>query len=255
MTKRADAKTADAGRTADRRAVWFEVAAIVALICVPEISAIASYMLWGPDYRKLERGAMTAESHSLTAFNAIAFDSMISRLRFVPIVLFVMWRSGRGWAEFGLVRPKFVRDLLLGLAFWLLTATLSALIEVAYGRRHPWEWLYPATIPSSLVLLIFGQYIVVGFVEELQMRAYLIPRLELLTASTWKAVLASLAIFAFLHGYQGYMGVVSALVSGGVFSAAFCLTRRIWPAAIAHSLGDFIIKTHLAASVLSLHAK
>jgi membrane protease YdiL (CAAX protease family) len=89
----------------------------------------------------------------------------------------------------------------------------------------------------------------VGFSEELQCRAYLIPRLEAVTGATWKAVLLSVMLFGFVHLYHGYVGVISSVVAGAVWSIGFCLTRRIWPVAISHAIWDFIIDSHLAATV------
>jgi membrane protease YdiL (CAAX protease family) len=80
----------------------------------------------------------------------------------------------------------------------------------------------------------------IGFVEELVMRGYLIPRFERLLGSSWKAVLVSTVLFASCHMYQGPVGVISAAITGLVLGIAFCWVRRLWPVALAHALLDFI---------------
>ena len=91
--------------------------------------------------------------------------------------------------------------------------------------------------------------VAIGFAEELGFRAYLIPRVEVVTGSTRKAVLFSVLAFGIAHFSKGFVGVLHSLIAAAVWSIAFCSTRRIWPVAIAHAFGDFILMTRIGAMV------
>ena len=52
-----------------------------------------------------------------------------------------------------------------------------------------------------------------------------------------------------MHLYKGYFGVIYAVVMAVVVSIGFCVTRRIWPVALAHAITDLVAYTHLGATV------
>ena len=115
--------------------------------------------------------------------------------------------------------------------------------------------LHPPSVIGAIVLLIctptFSSLLCSLFwgSEYQKFRGYLIPRLETATGATWKAVGLSVMLFGFVHLYKGYLGVVYTVVSAVILSVGFCLTRRIWPVAIAHAVVDFIILSHLSLTV------
>jgi membrane protease YdiL (CAAX protease family) len=229
--------------------MWLEIGAIVLLTCAPTLSSVGCSLFWGSEYQKLAEQRRRDDYRTATAFDSHRFESMVVRLRFVPVVLFVMWRSGEGWSRFGLVKPKVRKDILIGLGLWLVVATFNAIIALKLNSPHPWIGLYPVAIPLTRAVLLIGESCVVGFSEELTFRAYLIPRLEAVTGTTWTSVVLSVVLFGFVHLYQGYVGVIDAAVMAVVVSIGFCVTRRIWPIALAHAITDFIVLTHLGATV------
>ena len=103
--------------------------------------------------------------------------------------------------------------------------------------------------PGNAAYFLLGNCCAIGFSEELTGRAYLIPRLETVTGATWKAVLLSVVLFGFVHLYKGYVGVIHSVVAATIWAIGFCLTRRIWPVALSHAITDFIVDSHLAATV------
>ncbi len=233
------------------RATWFEIGAIgaiVLLICTPTLSSLGCSLLWGSEYRTLAQQRRDAEYKTATAFETMLVQSMGHQFGLVPVVLFVMWQSGKGWACFGLGRPKVGKDILIGLGLWLVVAIFDLLIR-SFNVHHPWFEFVPVAIPWQRGMLLLAACCAVGFSEELAFRAYLIPRLEAVTGATWKAVLLSVMLFGFIHLYKGYLGVVYSVVAGLIWSVGFCLTRRIWPVAISHTIIDFIILTHLSSTV------
>jgi membrane protease YdiL (CAAX protease family) len=205
-------------------------------------------LFWGSEYQKVVQQRLDAEYETATAYGTALVQSMVAQLRFVPVVLFLMWRSGKGWASFGLVKFKVGKDILIGLGLWLVVATFD-LLMLPLNVHHPWLEFYPVAIPWHRAIFLVGDCCAIGFSEELAFRGYLIPRLETATGATWKAVGLSVMLFGFVHLYKGYLGVVYTVVSAVILSVGFCLTRRIWPVAIAHAVVDFIILSHLSLTV------
>ena len=237
-------------------ATWLEIGAVIVLICAPTLSSLGRSLFWGSEKAVPHRHHVLhdvpehhAEHQTAAEYDASLFDSMVLRLRFVPIVLFVMWRSGKGWASFGLVKPKIVKDILLALGLWLAVATFDALIALAFDRPHPWLGFSPVALPWQRGFLLAADCCAIGFAEELTGRAYLIPRLETVAGTTWKAVALSVVVFGFAHLYKGNVGVTHTAIAATIWGIGFCLTRRIWPVAISHAITDFIVDSHLAAAV------
>jgi hypothetical protein len=120
---------------------------------------------------------------------------------------------------------------------------------VGFNIAVPDNSLYPAAIPWHRGLLLLTCSCAVGFSEELSYRAYLIPRLEEVMGSTWKSITLSAALFGFAHFYQGYFGIACAVVAAMVYGVSFCVARRVWPLAISHAIGDFVIFTQLSSTL------
>jgi membrane protease YdiL (CAAX protease family) len=229
---------------------WFEIGAIVLLMCASTLSSLGCSLLLGSEYQKVAEQRRHAYYKTAAAFESMLLERMFVRLAFVPVVLFVMWRSGEGWSRFGLVKPKVGKDILIGLGLWLAVVAFQSLIAlVAFNIPAPQRPFYPVAVPWHRAILLVGGCCTIGFLEELICRAYLIPRLEAVMGSTWKSVLLSAVLFGFVHLYQGDFGVVGSFVSGLIWSIGFCLTRRIWPVAISHAVFDFIIYTHISSHV------
>ena len=239
------AQPREAANATGRAATWLEIGAVVLLICAPTLSSLGRSWIWGGE--KVTR--RHAEHQTAAEYAATLFDSMIIRLRLVPVVLVVMWRSGKGWGCFGLVKPKIGKDLLFGIGLWLVVAIFDSLIALAFKRPHPWLGLCPVAVPWQRAMLLAADCCAIGFSEELTVRAYLIPRLEAVTGATWKSVVLSVLVFAFVHLYKGYVGVIHSVVAALIWSIGFCLTRRVWPLAVSHAITDFIVESHLAARV------
>jgi membrane protease YdiL (CAAX protease family) len=228
------------------RATWLEIGAILLLVLAPSLSSLTCSLLWGSEYQKLEQDRRDAEYKTTTAFETAKFWSMVN----VPVVLFVMWRSGKGWACFGLGKPRIGKDILIGLFLWLIAAIFSSFVDVAFERRpHPSFLFYPSLIPWHRGILLLADCCAIGFSEELVFRAYLIPRLEAVTGATWKSVVLSVVLFGFGHLSKGYVGVIHSVVAATILSIGFCLTRRLLPVAISHAISDFITGTRLSSFV------
>jgi membrane protease YdiL (CAAX protease family) len=235
-----------------KRAAWFEIVAVLLLTCAPAITTLGSSLFWGSNTPRAARAAerrQRTETRTATSYDSGLFTSITSHLRYVPILLFVMWRSCEGWSRFGLVRPRFRKDVLIGLVVWVAVAGVHSLVALANRRTDAGISFVPYALPAARFCLLLADCCTIGCAEELWSRAYLIPRIEAVTGATWFAVVVSVAAFAFVHSYQGYEGILLAALSAAVWAIAFCLTRRFWPLALSHAIHDFIVKSHSAATI------
>jgi membrane protease YdiL (CAAX protease family) len=241
-------RQASRARSTRRLTLWVETSVVLLLIAGPLLARIPCWLFWGGEYLQYDEQFFQFEVQTSATFGINRFESMISQLMLIPIVLFIIWRSGDTWSRFGLVKPKWRKDILIGLGLFLIVAVVSneslgALFHESF-RFTLWN-LLPASSPPWRTVLLIASACAIGFSEELTSRAYLIPRLEELIGATWKCVLLSSMIFVVLHLSKGIPGVVNSFLCGAIWGISFCLTRRIWPAAISHALNDFVCTSHI----------
>jgi len=222
----------------NRRVLWIETGVILLLIAAPVFSWIVFWLLWGSDYLQLDKQISHLGLGTSTAFAINNIESIFRSLRLVPVVLFIMWRSGDEWSRFGLVKPKMEKDILIGLGLLLIIGVIHATHWVIESPSHHWTWsrLFMTPIPINRALPLLASCFALGFSEELTMRGYLIPRFEILIGSTWKSILLSAIVFGFLHIHKGLGSAVTSCFSGVIWGIGFCATRRIWPVVISHAL-------------------
>ncbi len=235
--------------TARNPAAWVEMSVVILLFASPVLVRVVCWATWGSEFLEYDTRVQAVEERNAFGFAVHLTSSIFSSLRWVPLLLFIMWRSGEGWAYFGLVGIKWEKDFLIGIGLFVIGAVASYIVGAVWRGTHLslWSRLFPAPIPTDRLLLCLASSCSIGFHEELWSRAYLIPRLEKLTGATWKSVVLSAVIFGVLHLHQGFGGVVHSVITGVILGIGFCTTRRIWPVAIAHALNDFVVSTHLVA--------
>lgn len=90
--------------TAKNRATWLEIDAVVILITAPTFASLGRSVFTDAEADKTATTRRHFQSQTATAFAAAELKSAVLRLRFAPIMLFVMWRSGEGWSRFGFAR-------------------------------------------------------------------------------------------------------------------------------------------------------
>lgn len=227
-----------------KAALLAELAAVLFLLTAPTIASLGSAAVTGNENEESAVSRRHAKTEAAD-FAAAEFRSAILRLRYLPILLFVMWRSGEGWARFGLVKPRIGKDLLIGVGLWAVVATVDALIALAFHRHDAAHGLYALATPWARAVPLALHSCVVALVEETSMRGYLIPRFESLTRSTWLSLALSVAVFAFVHVYKTNVGILHSAAAAAIWGLGFCLTRRIWPLVLSHALVDFIVGTHI----------
>ncbi len=229
----------------ERKKLCLEVGAVLLLAVLPHlVRAVASMAL-----------ADDAASAPLSYSRIVA---VATSLQVIAPLLYIMWRSGEPWSTFGIVRPLWSVDLLLAIAVAAaIWGSYLAVREVFYGATFVMPWLgdvlryvepshrYAAKFSGGgelgpLPLLLLWQ-VVNGFAEELVGRAYLISRLSRLFGRPSLAVLASGALLASYHIYQGSYATLTIFAGQVAVGALYCLVRRIWPFALGHALYDIAL--------------
>src|SRR5262249_7433866 len=202
------------------RAVWLEVAAVLAVGVVPPLlGAIASL----------------AETPTPSPYwsNCVSLTGTSACTAFV--VLYLIHRSGEPWKRFGLVGAS-GWDLPLGLGM-LIVAELVLLVYARLGlAAEKASYTFPVPRGTAEYAMMVIQLGANAFAEELVTRAYLITRLEVLLRFCAKAVVLAAAAFASYHIYQGTPATLFIFMLGASYGAAYLGVRRIWPFAIGHTL-------------------
>ena len=83
--------------------------------------------------------------------------------------------------------------------------------------------------------------LLVGFYEELIVRAYVMSEIISLTNQPWLAILISVAVQTSYHFYQGVPLALSHVMLFTAFALFYAKTRLILPVALAHSLVDLSV--------------
>jgi membrane protease YdiL (CAAX protease family) len=159
----------------------------------------------------------------------------------IYVTLYLIHRSGDGWAAFGITRPgllDFGGGFVLLFAAVVLWRVVADLPDVGRPPASP----FPRMTGAIDRWLLAVKYGVSAFAEELVCRAYLVTRLAVLLRSRAEAVFFAAAAFAAYHLYQGLHGVAFAFALGVAYGAAFLVFRRIWPLAIGHALYDIHVE-------------
>jgi membrane protease YdiL (CAAX protease family) len=226
-------------RDVPRGQIAMEIAVVMLLSVVPNLFQS------GMSFWMHESGA------EVWGFSSLMLQGIFSSAQVVAPVLYIIWRGGEGWTPFGM--PSFrwtdaatgaglyVVYFLIYYAAWIAiyrifgTELLNAISSDAADRS-------PFTGPTTrlhLILLVAGS-LANGFCEELVVRAYLFRRIGQLGGNGLAALLITTILFAGYHLYQGWAGVINALVCGLVFGVAYLIWRRLWIVAIAHAVADFM---------------
>jgi membrane protease YdiL (CAAX protease family) len=250
MSRNANRKVSElAGRAGSTRrlTLWIETSVVLLFMVGSILSWAACWLFWGNEYLEYDKQFFSLGVQSSATFGMESLESMFAKLRFIPIILFIIWRSGDAWSRFGLVKPKLGKDVLIGVGLSIVLVAAGQITILLFHSSSPFTWwnLLPASSPPSRTILLIASNCAIGFSEELGYRAYLIPRLEELTGATWKGILLSSVLFGLAHLHKGMYGVTNSFLSAAIWGVSFCMTRRIWPAAISHSLNDFILHTHI----------
>lgn len=157
-------------------------------------------------------------------------------------------REGK-WGAIGLRRPSaWARIVLIAIAAVVVQQALGQFVVDPLTRPYlryaaganPMAGIHGY---AGLLLWLGIIWTYAAFGEELGYRAYLLNRVADLGGHSRSALLLGLlwssAFFGCAHWYQGPAGVISAMVSGLVYGAAYLLSgKNLWTSVCAHGLSD-----------------
>lgn len=211
-----------------RGRLWLEIGVVLALVVVP--AATSSVAMWFEEEPKARR------------FTVNSFLILVTAAQVSLPVLYIIGRSGEPWSNFGLGKPIFILDVPAGLAVWCVADLLFHRVlpritaaEVAAGSR---SFVKPSGFWQYALLA--GWSAANGFAEELVLRGFLLHRFRQLCESAWPSLFLTSVLFGVYHLHYGPVGALDIMVVGGVYGLAVLLFGRIWPAALAHAIHDFI---------------
>jgi membrane protease YdiL (CAAX protease family) len=205
---------------ADHRALWWEVAVVLAVGVIPNLMGAISFVF--------------QPTPPLPYWLDTLHFAILSGCT-ILVVMYLIGRSGDGWERFGVVRPRWW-DAAIALVLMLVCESIWRIIE-----GFPWPELatshvaFPQAQGLADHIMMVAKHGLSAFAEEI-VRVYLITRLAVLFRSRGEAVLVSAILFASYHLYQGLPGLANALLIGIAFGIVFLLLRRVWPLALGHAL-------------------
>ena len=157
----------------------------------------------------------------------------------IAILSFVIWKSGDGLSAFGIRKPRWFLDPLIGfITFLVLFEIYARMLSHVYGfydRSSPEEGLFFEPSWLDLGMLVVA-LLLNSVAEELAMRAYLMRRVAQLTRSWMLALVVPAFLFGAYHMYEGWVHVCVTTGLGLVFGLIYWWTRRLWPVVICHTL-------------------
>ncbi len=170
----------------------------------------------------------------------------------LAVFAYVLSRQGRTLKSIGLDfrwHDPFTAVLLAigGLGLYYLTGILIWSISYALTGRFPEARNIVVTAGASMGLTV--AYILMSPIfEEVLIRGFFINELTTLGKPVWLAAVTSVLIQTSYHFYYGVPGALTVSCFFIVFTAYFCLTRRLFPVILAHffldSIGIFFLRHH-----------
>ena len=176
--------------------------------------------------------------------NITGGDMLVSMAVSLALLGYVLERSGRDFRDIGLnwSGKGAVLALPLFLFASLVHSVQTPMIQWLGQTFSRAAWHPPdvgAMINTNGVqFAMVAVGILVGFYEELIVRAYLMTEILALTRRVWLAVGLSVAVQTSYHFYQGVPLALSHVLLFTTFALIYAKTRSILPVAVAHSLLD-----------------
>ncbi len=195
---------------------------------------------------------MTVEEIQIEPDDKIKLYHSNALLLFVfSLVVITIWRiPGRSLTGMGFSWPQWSPVILLLLIAVFLFYTLDIFFQYGFRRwrektlrqRNSTLSLVPADSRELFHFLVLA--FAAGIGEEIIFRGYLIPYVLFWTGNTPSgaitACLFASALFAFLHGYQGYRSMVKIFFLSILLAAIFVLSQSLLFVVVIHTMIDIL---------------
>jgi membrane protease YdiL (CAAX protease family) len=131
-----------------------------------------------------------------------------------------------------------VRDLVIGLAFWLVWSLAEASVERFLGPDSA-KGIGTLLPQGPLEITIWvALSLTAGFCEEAVFRGYLQRQLRALSGSVVVGILGQAAIFGISHGYQGGRLAITIAIYGLAYGVLAQSRQSLRPGILAHAWSD-----------------
>ncbi|MEM8834629.1 MAG: CPBP family intramembrane glutamic endopeptidase [Planctomycetota bacterium] len=221
------------------------------------ISSVSLYV-----YQRVAFGVSGSSGGTASSYAfALIYQDVPDMLMVVPVTLYFMWRAvDRGqlkWSDFGIVPPKLLRDIALGVGVTVFSFAIWYVLKIgevqdAFLRIDGWEDFQihgPRSTPDSFGESFGVSHVIVGTLglainslnEELVCRCYLIAVAPAFFRNPFLAIVVPAFLFGLYHLWYGSFGVVDAFIGGLVYGAVFLKWRSIWPLIVTHTLYNVFV--------------
>ncbi len=163
-----------------------------------------------------------------------------------------LWFRNSGWKALGMQRPtNWLRTSAIAIAIGVAYQFVSMRVIVPFLHRITNEPLDLSQFESlrgniaMLVVWLAVSWIIAAFGEEMVYRGYVLNRFgdvfQSPQAGLWIGAIASSALFAMGHAYQGVTGIVETFIFACVMAFIYLANRRnLWLNIIAHGVYDTV---------------
>jgi membrane protease YdiL (CAAX protease family) len=207
------------------REIWWELLAVLAIGVLPQFYDSMWWLLMPP---------------AKLPYWVNALEPTLRSMGVSVAVLYVLYRSGEPWTNFGVTRPR-VADYLLGVCVFIAHLLLYRNFT---GHLHSGTFKFAdySSPPDKAVdyVLMTVQCATTGFAHELVFRAYLVTRLQHVLRSPSLAVVVSALSFGPCCVHFGRWGWLDPTIAGLLYGGLFLGVRRLWPFAVARVLFNLV---------------
>ena len=225
--------------------LWETVFVQIAFLALPVTAAVVLLARHLSGAGDIDRFASDVPGHPLASF----FLGMLSYLAvgsIVPLVLFLLWRSGVQPRDLGLRPPGWRSDWLPGLGLAAAAFGTELLLFAPFAPLVKHNRLINHTVvhhvPAYYVVYALVLSATTAITEEVAVNGYLLTRLEQLGWNPRPALALSLTLRTTYHVYYG-IAVLLTLPFGYYVTRSFQKHRRLTRPITAHFLFDAILTT------------
>jgi membrane protease YdiL (CAAX protease family) len=167
--------------------------------------------------------------------------TILGSLGLLALVCYFHWRSGEPWKRLGFDMSGWPGEALIGVVFFvpfvIVTMVVAKLLRSMGLPLEDVGGLIPPLSGTLQIVLSGLALVIVAVSEEVIFRGYLLLRVaEWRKGRTTLAVLASSAIFALGHQYQGLAGMMTVFTMGVLFSGIYLWRKSLVAPIVIHFL-------------------